>query len=232
MSRKKRILFITVILAALLAVLPITALAGSKTVNGITLYYPDSYTSCSPSDLVGTSGAGTNTVNYTFWMYDRTTNMLIALGSETVVGDQMLPFPYPANILGIMEFMVQIEVGGVKNSGQWKITCAPPPGGQGCTPGYWKNHLEDWPPTGYSPVMFFNTVFGISYFSPSYTLEQAINQGGGGVYRLARHGTAALLNAAHPAVDYPFSVAEVIEMVQLGSADPLAAANELGCRIP
>jgi hypothetical protein len=216
----------------LLAALPFTALAGSKTVNGVTLYYPDSYTSCTPSDMVGTTGAGSNTVKYTFWNYDRTTNYLIPLGSATVVGDHWLPFPYPANILGTMEFMVEIEINGVKNSGQWRITCEPPPGGQGCTPGYWKNHLEDWPPTGYFPSDYFNTVFGVSYFSPTYTLLDAINQGGGGILRLARHGTAALLNAAHPAVNYPFSVAQVIAMVQAGSADPLAAANELGCRIP
>ena len=24
-----------------------------------------------------------------------------------------------------------------------------PPGGEGCTPGYWKNHTEDW--VGYAP---------------------------------------------------------------------------------
>ena len=106
-----------------------------------------------------------------------------------------------------------------------------PTGGEGCTPGYWRNHLEDWPPTGYSPDDIFDSVFGTSYFSPTYTLDDAIWQGGGGVNRLARHGTAALLSSAHPDVDYPYTVAEVIAFVQAGDADPLAQANELGCYI-
>jgi hypothetical protein len=74
-------------------------------------------------------------------------------------------------------------------------------------------------------------VFSTSYFNGSYTLLNAINQGGGAINRLARHGTAALLSAAHPDVDYPYSVARVIAFVQGGFADPLAQANELGCPI-
>jgi len=111
------------------------------------------------------------------------------------------------------------------------IECAPP-GGAGCTPGYWKNHLEDWPPTGYSPADDFDTVFGVDLFSPDITLNEAVRARGGGVKKLARHGTAALLSAAHPDVDYPFTVAEVIALVQAGDVDPLVAANELGCDIP
>ncbi|MDH5515768.1 MAG: hypothetical protein OEY45_11480 [Gammaproteobacteria bacterium] len=111
------------------------------------------------------------------------------------------------------------------------IECAPP-GGEGCTPGYWKNHLEDWPATGYSPGDDFDTTFGVDLFSPDITLEAAVNAKGGGVKKLARHGTAALLSAAHPDVGYPFTEAEVIALVQAGDVDPLVAANELGCEIP
>jgi len=103
---------------------------------------------------------------------------------------------------------------------------------EGCTPGYWKNHLEHWGPTGYSPFDGFNTVFGVSYFSPDYTLFQAVNAKGGGINRLARHGTAALLSAAHPDVNYPYTVVQVITYVMSGSVDPLVIANELGCQIP
>jgi hypothetical protein len=41
-----------------------------------------------------------------------------------------------------------------------------PPGGEGCTPGYWKNHLEDWPPTGLDIVDDFDTTFGVDLFDP------------------------------------------------------------------
>jgi hypothetical protein len=110
------------------------------------------------------------------------------------------------------------------------LDCAPP-GGEGCTPGYWKNHLGDWSPTGYSPADDFDAAFGVDLFSPDITLDDAVNARGGGVKKLARHGTAALLSAAHPQVNYPFTVAEVIALVQAGDVDPLVAANELGCEI-
>jgi len=102
-------------------------------------------------------------------------------------------------------------------------------GNEGCTPGFWKNHLELWVATGYSTSDNFDTVFGTNYFNPDITLLQAINLGGGGLNKLARHGTAALLSAAHPGVDYPLSVAQVIQAVQAGDADTLAGYNQLGC---
>jgi hypothetical protein len=75
----------------------------------------------------------------------------------------------------------------------------------------------------YTPATSFNAAFliGADYYAPgffsnSYTLGQAIWQGGGGLNRLARHGTAALLSAAHPDVDYPYTLAQVIAMVQAG----------------
>lgn len=225
-------LYLAISLVLLLSLLPVSALAASKTVNGITFSYPDPFASCNPSSMISWSGTGGQTVNYYFYLYDQTTNYMIALGSGTAVGDGSANFKYPATIGGTMTFVATIHVGTTKISGQWTVTCKPPTGGQGCTPGYWKNHLEDWPPTGYSPADIFNAVFGVSYFGSSYDLGDAINQGGGGVRRLARHGTAALLNAAHPNVNYPYSVAQVIAWVRAGVADPLAQANELGCNIP
>lgn len=104
-----------------------------------------------------------------------------------------------------------------------------PPPGEGCTPGFWKNHLSDWGPTGLSPGDDFDTTFGVDLFDPDITLDDAVNLGGGGVRKLARHGTAALLNALHPAVSYPLSAAQVIAAVQAGDSDTLAGFNELGC---
>lgn len=85
------------------------------------------------------------------------------------------------------------------------------PGGEGFTPGFWKNHQEAWPPTGYSPSQTFLGVFGVG---PNISLLRALNLGGGGEKALDRHAVAALLNAAHPNVDYAYSVADVINMVQ------------------
>jgi hypothetical protein len=107
-----------------------------------------------------------------------------------------------------------------------------PGGGEGCTPGYWKNHLSAWAATGFNPADDFDTTFGVDLFSPDITLQQAVRAKGGGVKKLARHGTAALLSAAHPSVNYPYTISEVIALVQSGDSDSLGDANELGCSIP
>lgn len=102
-------------------------------------------------------------------------------------------------------------------------------GSEACTPGYWRTHFDRWPEP-YSPSGDFDTTFGTDWFEEDITLGQAIWARGGGLDKLARHGTAALLNAAHGGVDYPYPLAEVIAMVQRGEADALADANdELDC---
>jgi hypothetical protein len=109
--------------------------------------------------------------------------------------------------------------------------------GEGCTPGYWKNHLSAWAVTGYSPDQDFDTVFGVNAFRRDLTLEEALNQGGGGIKALGRHAVAALLNSAHPGVAYPLTSADVITLVQNAVAtgdyettkDLLAGYNEAGC---
>lgn len=83
--------------------------------------------------------------------------------------------------------------------------------------------------TGYGWNDDFDTTFGVNYFTPDITLGQAIWLGGGGYNIIARHGTAALLSASDPGVNYPYTVAEVIAFVQANNAAPLEMANELGC---
>jgi hypothetical protein len=110
---------------------------------------------------------------------------------------------------------------------------------EGCSPGYWRNHFDQWP-IGYSPSDSFNTVFDVSFFSGDEdTLGNAIDLNGGGRRKLARHGTGALLNAAHLGVAYPYSVDEVISLVRSGmggngepEASLLAEANTIGCPLP
>jgi hypothetical protein len=57
----------------------------------------------------------------------------------------------------------------------------PPPGGEGCTPGFWKNRGLGlgWPT--YDPADDFDTVFGVAS-TYSLTLLEALNKGGGGEY--------------------------------------------------
>lgn len=104
----------------------------------------------------------------------------------------------------------------------------------GCTPGYWKNHLDSW--TGYDPTDNFLAIFGDG---PDISLLDAVNMKGGKFKALVRHAAAALLNAAHPDVDYPYDEVEIFAMVQEAYAtgdwetpkDDLEEANELGCEL-
>ncbi len=113
------------------------------------------------------------------------------------------------------------------------VYVTPPDGDEGLTPGYWRNHTDDWPPTGYGTADYFDDVFGVG---PHITLLDAVWTRGGGERALIRHATAALLNAAHPNVDYPVSVNQVITLVQDAYAsgefedakDTLEGYNELG----
>jgi hypothetical protein len=101
-------------------------------------------------------------------------------------------------------------------------------GGEGCTPGFWKNHYTHWALTGYSPEDIFDDVFGCEIFGDDTTLGEAVHvEWTHNV--LAFHGVAALLNAAHPDVDFDYSESEVKDLVCDGDKDALADANEEGC---
>ena len=92
--------------------------------------------------------------------------------------------------------------------------------------------MDEWADTGYDPAGDFDGTFGVDFFNPDITLLDAVNLGGGGIKKVARHGTAALLNAADPDVNYPFTVAEVIAKVQAQDVSELEAANELSPECP
>jgi hypothetical protein len=120
--------------------------------------------------------------------------------------------------------------------------CAlPQTGFQGCTPGYWKQdqHFDSW--QVYAPTDSFNAVFGVSGpFPDSLTLADALSLQSGGVYALARHAVAALLDSVHSGVDYGLTEADVIAKTQAALASDdltfieatknlFAALNEKEC---
>ena len=78
---------------------------------------------------------------------------------------------------------------------------------------------------------FFET-FVVTPFDPDITLGEAIVAKGGGDGKVARHGTAALLNVCDPAVDYPFTQMQVLDAMVAGNVDALATANELSDTCP
>lgn len=108
--------------------------------------------------------------------------------------------------------------------------CEREDGGEGCTPGFWKNHLTHWGPTGFSPTDIFDDVFGCEIFGDDTTLLEAaspeITHN-----TLAAHGVAALLNASHPDVSYGLEVGDVYDAVCEGDKDTLETENERGCSL-
>ncbi|HET6201704.1 MAG TPA: hypothetical protein VFI25_02750 [Planctomycetota bacterium] len=91
--------------------------------------------------------------------------------------------------------------------------CAPY---EGCSPGYWRAHTERWDSpadtvaiaAGFTTTTSFNLFFRLtpaeSGFANSYTMRDAVNASGSGAKKVARFGTAVLLNyAAGLNVVYP-----------------------------
>jgi len=125
-------------------------------------------------------------------------------------------------------------------------------GTEGCSPGYWKNHLDSW--EEYTPASTVRNQHWIASTSPlakynAWTFEQALQGGGGpgidGAAKiLLRASTAAYLNAAHEGVGYPYrrftdpgtlkvqiqtAFASLDRDQILALASMLDKANNLGC---
>ena len=125
----------------------------------------------------------------------------------------------------------------------------PPPGGQGCTPGYWKNHLDAWGPAGFSPNQALSTVFsqaGLGTLA-SDSLLAALKYKGGSTLTakkqiLLRAAVASVLNAGHPGVSFGSTPAQIISAVNaalesndetkiLALATELDDRNNAGCKL-
>lgn len=119
-----------------------------------------------------------------------------------------------------------------------------PTGGEGCTPGYWKqdHHYDSWP---VDLSTTFYDVFGRSIdirvkrqgtiYEP--TLLEALNATGGQVNMAARHAVAAYLNASSSGVSFDLTPSSVIEAFQTSFDNDnygvliqnLVDLNEQGC---
>jgi hypothetical protein len=78
-------------------------------------------------------------------------------------------------------------------------------GGQGCSPGYWKNHAF---PAGYSKGQLFSSVFENAF--PGLTLQAVLELKGGGLNALGRQTVSAYFNAVALGSNYEMTAAQVI----------------------
>ena len=119
------------------------------------------------------------------------------------------------------------ETGPETDSEEVLLVAEPPPAYEGLSPGYWKNHAEDW--DGVATSMSFEEFFfgspqpglnwkvmgmnggGKEKFSTQsdITLMQALELTGGDTAALARQAVAAVLNARDEDVTYQFSESQI-----------------------
>ncbi|MDX2206438.1 MAG: hypothetical protein SFU57_02230 [Gemmatimonadales bacterium] len=86
----------------------------------------------------------------------------------------------------------------------------PPVGGQGCSPGYWKNHNF---PAGFSKGQLFNSDIPGNDFEnafPGKSFQEVLSGRGGGLTALGRHTVSAYFNAVALGSDYELTPAEVV----------------------
>lgn len=104
-------------------------------------------------------------------------------------------------------------------------------GNEGCTPGYWKNHTDNWEEytTGDTLGAIFTFPAALSGYSSTTMLEALSLQGGPGVDGAAkillRASTAAFLNAAHEGLGYPLRRFTDPGNIQALVNDALASGN-------
>ena len=170
-------------------------------------------------------------------------------GSCSFSADFTIPAGTPSPLVNtvVVDYHPDKFENEIKDDDDHSVIIKPPKKFEGCTPGFWKNHLQAW--VGFAPNQTLESVFNVpnSFGLDNNTLRQALSfQGGTGALGAARillrAAVAALLNAAHPDVDYPRTVAEVIADVNsalasgnratmLALAAELDADNNRGCPI-
>jgi hypothetical protein len=102
-------------------------------------------------------------------------------------------------------------------------------GTQGCSHGYWKQHPDSWPATGYSTTQKVSSVFSQAALYPTLgnaTLMQSLSFSGGptltdAAANMLKQATGSLLNTAHAGIDFPWTTAQLISAVN----DALASQN-------
>lgn len=219
MSKKARSLLAVISFILIVALMPLSAFAGTDTGGGITLTFPDNMTACAPTFDFSTTGVDPGwPVQYDIFKSEASS--LVRIGSGSTTGNLNISFtpePLASGDSQVYAIFVAVFVPGqalpTKLSGQWRVDCdkEPPGGGEGCTPGFWRNHEEVWPiPTDTD----FDGVFGRDAFNPDITMLDAVWLKGGHLNALSRHAAAAYLNALSPVVSFDLTADEVVAAFQ------------------
>lgn len=219
---------------------------------------------CSGWQMTGTNGFSFNyQINVIASLVDANTNVVVSTSSAITAVlpggpppdawaiSNTWPDPVPTGnyIIEAIEQVINVNTGNVVltfdhvfPTGGGVLACVG--GGEGCTPGYWKqpHHFDDWP-APYTPGTLFSDVFDDAF--PGKTLLTVLSQpassppGPNQLNNLGRHTVAALLNGASDGVNFPIPAAQVIKLFDMtwpgtndaynALKDQFADANEAGC---
>lgn len=137
---------------------------------------------------------------------------------------------------GFLDPGEQCDDGNLLNGDGCSAMCTFEGGGEGCTPGYWRQrqHFDAYP-APYTADTPFGDVFVDAF--PGQTLAEVAAAKGGGLNALGRHAVAALLNAASADVSYDRTAQSVIDSFNYAYGaqefeflkNRLEAFNEQGC---
>jgi len=134
----------------------------------------------------------------------------------------VLPVNIPGGTLSTTAVIASEPFGGNPDSLLWVVAAlrVPLPVATGCAGGFWTGHLDAWK-GGIRPDQLLRNTFTESAGYEGLggtTMQAALRLNGGpdlpGAARtLVREGAAALLNAAHPGLEYPLTRTQVITEV-------------------
>ena len=211
MSKKsKYTVIITLMLIAVM--LPLSVFAGSVSDGVVTLTFPDNSIDCSPTFTVSVTGVDPSWfVSPTLTSWDPVNGYVVVpvsggLGDWTHSWSETLtPEEDKLYSIGVNIFVPGSPV--IRLSGNWEARCD-----EGCTPGFWKNHEEQWP---IDSGMLFDAVFDDAF--PLSTMFDVANLKGGQLKALGRHAVAAYLNTVKP-IDYPLTTTEVVDLFNVAFA--------------
>jgi hypothetical protein len=219
---------------------------------------------CAGWQVTGTSGFSYNyQINVSASLVDADTNGVVSTSSgnsgpqpggppaDTWLVSNTWPDPIPTGnyIITAVEQVQNLNTGNIVLTFDHvfpteggKLACLG--GGEGCTPGYWKqpHHFDDWP-AGYDPATPFSDVFEDAFAGKSLldVLAQPASAPPGPeeLNSLGRHTVAALLNSASDDVSYSILTSQVISLFNdayPGTADDYEELkdtfqdqNEAGC---
>ena len=157
-----------------------------------------------------------------------TSSKILAITADSLDRVTVTPLPAetatititgPAMVMG--SFTATDDCGNV--SEPFEFTVFVKLGREACSQGFWKNHPESWGPTGFAPDDLLLDAFLITDvsspeipadFDVDLTLMSALQATGGSFNQTLLQGVAALLNAAHPEVDFPARVRDVQAVMQ------------------